>query len=83
MRVRGEQLAAFSAACIWFFVNWFNIARYRAKARKRELTPVGGGDHDGSTILAAWPFSPKPQACHCALTCQNLVPLEGNGSDTT
>jgi len=44
----------FAAACIWFFENWFNIARYMADARKLELPLVGGGDHDWNTIFTRW-----------------------------
>jgi hypothetical protein len=44
----------FAAALIWFFENWFNIARYMADARKQELPLVGGGDHDWFTIFARW-----------------------------
>ena len=43
-----------AAACIWFFENGFNIARYMADARKLELPLVGGGDHDWNTILTRW-----------------------------
>jgi hypothetical protein len=42
------------AACIWFFENWFNIARYMADARALELPLVGGGDHDWNTIFTRW-----------------------------
>ena len=40
--------------CIWFFENWFNIARYMADARALELPLVGGGDNDWNTILTRW-----------------------------
>jgi hypothetical protein len=51
---RKGQALGFAAACIWFFENWFNIARYMADARKLELPLVGGGDHDWNTILTRW-----------------------------
>lgn len=51
---RKGQAPSFAAACIWFFENWFNIARYMADARKLELPLVGGGDHDWNTILTRW-----------------------------
>ena len=51
---RKGQALGFGAACIWFFENWFNIARYVADARKQELPLVGGGDHDWNTILTRW-----------------------------
>ena len=41
-------------AIIWFFENWFNIARYMADARAMELPLLGGGDHDWNTIFARW-----------------------------
>jgi hypothetical protein len=50
---KGHTLG-FAAACIWFFENWFNIARYMADARKLELPLVGGGDHDWNTIFTRW-----------------------------
>jgi hypothetical protein len=51
---RKGQALGFAAACIWFFENWFNIARYMADARSLELPLVGGGDHDWNTILTRW-----------------------------
>ena len=51
---RKGQPLGFAAACIWFFENWFNIARYLADARAMELPLVGGGDHDWNTILPRW-----------------------------
>ena len=50
---KGEALG-FAAACIWFFENWFHIARYLADARAQALPLVGGGDHDWNTILTRW-----------------------------
>ena len=50
---KGNALA-FAAAWIWFFENWFNIARYMADARALQLPLVGGGDHDWNTILTRW-----------------------------
>ena len=51
---RKGQPLGFAAACIWFFENWLNIARYLADARAQELQLVGGGDHDWNTILTRW-----------------------------
>ena len=51
---RKGQTLGFAAGCIWFFENWFNIARYMADARALELPLVGGGDHDWNTILTRW-----------------------------
>jgi hypothetical protein len=50
---RGHALG-FASGCIWFFENWFNIARYMADARALQLPLVGGGDHDWNTILTRW-----------------------------
>ena len=50
---QGQSLGV-AAASLWFFENWFNIARYMADARKLELPLVGGGDHDWNTILGRW-----------------------------
>jgi hypothetical protein len=51
---RKGQTLGVAAASIWFFENWFNIARYMADARALELPLVGGGDHDWNTILTRW-----------------------------
>lgn len=51
---RKGQALSLAAACIWFFENWLNIARYMADARKLELPLVGGGDHDWNTIFQRW-----------------------------
>jgi hypothetical protein len=51
---RKGQTLGVTAASIWFFENWFNIARYLADARRMELELVGGGDHDWNTILSRW-----------------------------
>ena len=50
---KGQPLAG-AGASLWFFENFFNIARYMADARKLELPLVGGGDHDWNTILTRW-----------------------------
>jgi hypothetical protein len=51
---RKRETLGFAAACIWFFENWFNIARYMADARSLELPLLGDGDHDWNTILNRW-----------------------------
>ena len=51
---RKRQPLALAASCIWFFENWFNIARYMADARRLELPLVGGGDHDWLIIFNRW-----------------------------
>ena len=51
---RKRQTLSFAAACIWFFENWFNIARYMADARRLGLPLVGGGGHDWNTIFLRW-----------------------------
>ena len=50
---KGHTLS-FAVACIWFFENWLNIARYLADARALQLPLVGQGDHDWNTILSRW-----------------------------
>jgi hypothetical protein len=50
---KGEAIGVVAGA-IWFFENWFNIARYMADARTMALPLVGGGDHDWHTILSRW-----------------------------
>ena len=39
---------------IWFAQNLFNIARYMADARARELPLTGGGEHDFEHIFTRW-----------------------------
>lgn len=51
---RKGHTASFAIAGIWFFQNFFNIARYMADARARELPLVGGGDHDWTNLLFHW-----------------------------
>ena len=51
---RQRQALGFAAAGLWFFENWFNIARYVADSRALKLPLVGGGDHDWNTILNRW-----------------------------
>jgi len=51
---RRGKLLLVAGASVWFFENFFNIARYIADARKLQLPLVGGGDHDWNTILAKW-----------------------------
>jgi len=55
---RKRQTLGVAAAAIWFFENWFNIARYLADARTMALPLVGGGDHDWNTILYRWNLLP-------------------------
>ena len=56
-----------AAAAIWFFENFFNIARYMADARALELPLVGGGDHDWNTILTRWDLLPYDTRIAAAL----------------
>jgi hypothetical protein len=51
---RQDRPLALAAALLWFFENWFNIARYMADARQLALPLVGGGDHDWNTIFTRW-----------------------------
>lgn len=39
---------------VWASQNLFNIARYMADARARELPLVGGGEHDFEHIFTRW-----------------------------
>ncbi|MDX1334904.1 MAG: hypothetical protein R3312_03905 [Gammaproteobacteria bacterium] len=49
-----RNTVSFALALAWFFQNFFNIARYMADARARELPLVGGGDHDWVNIFFKW-----------------------------
>lgn len=47
--------AASLAMCgLWYFQNYFNIARYVADAQAQELPLVGGGQHDWTYLLTKW-----------------------------
>jgi hypothetical protein len=48
------QPVSFAAACLWFFENWLNIARYMADSRAMVLPLVGSGDHDWNEIFSRW-----------------------------
>jgi len=52
--LRQESLFSVSVVSLWFFENFFNIARYMADARSRMLPLVGGGEHDWTNILTRW-----------------------------
>lgn len=49
-----RQPHAVAGAAVWGFQNLFNIARYMADARARELPLVGGGEHDFAHIFTRW-----------------------------
>ncbi len=48
------QITSFAIGMIWFFENFFNIARYMADARAHLLPLVGGGMHDWTEIFSRW-----------------------------
>ena len=49
-----KETLSFSVGLIWFFENFFNIARYMADAREQKLELVGGGMHDWMCIFLRW-----------------------------
>jgi hypothetical protein len=51
--LRGATMS-FAVGSLWFFQNFFNIARYAADARAQVLPLVGGGEHDWWNILLRW-----------------------------
>ena len=51
---RRRATLSFAAGCLWFFENFFNIARYAADARAQVIPLVGGGDHDWWRIFSRW-----------------------------
>jgi hypothetical protein len=51
---RQKAHVSVGVAVVWFFQNFFNIARYMADARAHELPLVGGGKHDWTAILSSW-----------------------------
>jgi len=51
---RQRSSVSFAAGWVWFFENFFNVARYMADARTQVLPLVGGGEHDWFNILYQW-----------------------------
>ncbi|MCE2896559.1 MAG: hypothetical protein ACK5YW_00630 [Betaproteobacteria bacterium] len=49
-----REACSFATAVVWLNENLWNIARYMADARARELPLVGGGEHDWTEILTRW-----------------------------
>ncbi|MBU2590655.1 MAG: hypothetical protein KKC21_01365 [Nitrospinae bacterium] len=50
--------ASVAVTMLWFFENFFNIARYMADARAHLLPLVGGGEHDWTNIFNRWGVLP-------------------------
>ncbi|MBN1672885.1 MAG: hypothetical protein JXR37_17705 [Kiritimatiellae bacterium] len=51
---RRRATLSFAVGSVWFFQNFFNIARYAADARAQRIPLVGGGEHDWWHILLRW-----------------------------
>lgn len=51
---RRRASMSYAVGCLWFFQNFFNIARYAADARAQVLPLVGSGDHDWGNIFSRW-----------------------------
>lgn len=49
-----KHTASLAMCLLWFFQNFFNIARYVADARDQALPLVGGGEHDWTYLLTKW-----------------------------
>lgn len=49
-----RQTLSFALAIAWLLENFWNIARYMADARARQLPLVGGGEHDWTEIFSRW-----------------------------
>ncbi|MGE0397508.1 MAG: hypothetical protein AB7T06_12365 [Kofleriaceae bacterium] len=49
-----REAAGVAVGAIWAAQNLFNIARYMADARAKELPLVGGGEHDFEHIFTRW-----------------------------
>jgi hypothetical protein len=49
-----RETVSFAIGVLWFFENFWNIARYMADARAQVLPLVGGGEHDWTEILTRW-----------------------------
>lgn len=51
---RQRLAVSFAVGWVWFFENFFSVARYMADARAQELPLVGGGEHDWFNIFMSW-----------------------------
>jgi len=51
---RAANASGTAAAIVWLGENLFNIARYMADARARQLPLVGNGEHDWAEIFSRW-----------------------------
>jgi hypothetical protein len=51
---RQRTATSFAAGWIWFFENFFSVARYMADAHSQVLPLVGGGEHDWFNIFLRW-----------------------------
>ncbi|MBK9071362.1 MAG: hypothetical protein IPL79_10215 [Myxococcales bacterium] len=49
-----KHAASLAMCALWYFQNFFNIARYVADAQVQELPLVGGGQHDWTYLLTKW-----------------------------
>lgn len=49
-----RETLSFALCAAWLFENFWNIARYMADARARELPLVGNGEHDWTEIFSRW-----------------------------
>jgi hypothetical protein len=49
-----REVPGLAIGAIWMAENLFNIARYMADARAKELPLVGGGEHDFEHIFTRW-----------------------------
>ncbi|MFH1994586.1 MAG: hypothetical protein ABIJ24_02655 [Nitrospinota bacterium] len=52
--LRDGATSSLAVSMLWFFENFFNIARYMADTRAHLLPLVGGGEHDWTNIFSQW-----------------------------
>lgn len=51
---RAANAGGVAASLVWLGENLFNIARYMADARARQLPLAGNGEHDWAEIFSRW-----------------------------
>ena len=51
---RRHATMSFAVGCLWFFENFFNIARYAADARAQVIPLAGSGEHDWWHMFTRW-----------------------------
>lgn len=74
---RDTNATGVAASIVWLGENLFNIARYMADARARQLPLVGNGDHDWAEIFSRWGVLQLDGAIAGATRCIGIILIVG------